>query len=325
MLHAFRCLPLAMRNGDLYRCYIYDFKRFSRFSAASSPDPTQESLRSLITIDYHRLEKGLSLRDCRVGFGRPAAEDLLRNTKTYLAEYGGDVITEIALNVLREYARFNGGHGVDVAWLTGELDQISAPTPAGSEPQGGTYVLGRDELLAKSKRDLSDFFASRHSIRDFSDEDVDPKLIEQAVGMALSTPSVCNRQAWRVHLFSDREEMTRALELQNGNVGFRHQINKLIIITCDLRCFVKNDERNQSWIDGGMFSMSLIYALHSLGLGTCCLNWAVPPWNDEMLRALGAIPENEVVMMFLAVGHLPEEFKVAQSRRRAIVDVLTAH
>ena len=48
----------------------------------------------------------------------------------------------------------------------------------------------------------------------------------------------------------------------------------LLIIAMDLKAFVPAHERYQHWIDGGMFSMSIIYALHSLGLSSCCLNWS---------------------------------------------------
>ena len=56
-------------------------------------------------------------------------------------------------------------------------------------------------------------------------------------------------------------------------------------------------ERNQGWIDGGMFAMSLIYAFHALGIGTCCLNWAVDSRTDRTLRSVVSMPDHEAVIM----------------------------
>ena len=67
-----------------------------------------------------------------------------------------------------------------------------------------------------------------------------------------------------------------------------------------------------------MFAMSLIYALHSLGLGTCCLNWCVNNTEDKLLREFIPIEDKEVVIMMIAVGNLPDEFDVPYSQRKPI-------
>ena len=68
--------------------------------------------------------------------------------------------------------------------------------------EGGIRVLERDEILQDAEIDLSRFFAKRFSVRQFSSEDVAPSLIRRAVAMAQKTPSVCNRQTTRVHLYT---------------------------------------------------------------------------------------------------------------------------
>jgi nitroreductase len=114
-----------------------------------------------------------------------------------------------------------------------------------------------------------------------------------------------------------------ALACQNGNRGFTEEIDKLLVVTSDLGSFVSPGERNQCWIDGGLFAMSLVYALHSLGLGTCCLNWSVEHEADRKLRQAAGIRESEAVIMMIAVGHLPEVLNVQQSPRKLVDDVLT--
>jgi nitroreductase len=68
--------------------------------------------------------------------------------------------------------------------------------------------------------------------------------------------------------------------------------------------------------------MSLIYALHSLNIGTCCLNWSVTYETDQALRRDAGIEDSETIIMMLAVGHLPDHFSVARSSRRKVEEIL---
>jgi nitroreductase len=82
-------------------------------------------------------------------------------------------------------------------------------------------------------------------------------------------------------------------------------------------------ERNEIWVDGGMFSMSLVYALHSLGLGTCCLNLCQNASEENRLRALVGITPHHSPVMMIAVGNIPETLSVAHSQRKLVKEVLT--
>jgi nitroreductase len=147
-------------------------------------------------------------------------------------------------------------------------------------------------------------------------------LVERAVTLAQKSPSVCNRQAWKVHVITAEDEKRKVLDLQNGSRGFGDQANKVLIVTVELGNFLTVGERNQGWVDGGMFAMSLVYALHSLGLGTCCLNWAVRHERDRQLKHEVDISNSESIIMMIAVGHLPDEFPVAQATRRNVKGML---
>ncbi|MBT9455300.1 MAG: nitroreductase family protein [Burkholderiaceae bacterium] len=188
--------------------------------------------------------------------------------------------------------------------------------------EAGTRLVRRNEIHAAAKHDLSAFFAQRYSVRQFAAEPVQAELIEQAVRMAQKTPSVCNRESGTVFVVTDKARMAELMALQNGNRGFGDQAGALMIITSRQDTFLSAGERYQAWIDGGLFAMSLIYALHSLGLGTCCLNWSVEPQADRALKAASGIPTDHAVIMMLALGHLPDEFRVANSPRRPLTEVL---
>jgi nitroreductase len=309
----------------LIRNYYYDFRRFFQWSSVNyKVIDTQTKLRALITMDYHRLEKGLALKQPKTGFGSDVIERLSKYLPDYINKYGIDETILITVNALQEYYDFNLKNGLDteiVKKTIGEVkNQISNQDL--DYKQGGTITVTRNSIWQSGKIDLKDFFNSRHSIREFSSQEVAMEEIEKAVKMAQKTPSVCNRQSCKVYMFSDEESKRKVLSYQNGNRGFGDQASKVLIVTSNLEHFTSIGERNQGWIDGGMFSMSLVYALHSLGLGTCCLNWSVTHYQDKLLKLEAGIPDSELVMMMIAVGHLPETLRVAQSPRKPLQEVL---
>lgn len=298
--------------------YWYDGRRFSKWSAAGGVK-SRDNFRALITMDYHRIEKALALRDPRPGFGAWLIPRLMNNIRRYRQAHGSDETVRIATNALRAFGEFNASFGVAQPEVDGFLNERCDENAIAC---GGVEDTSKDEILSASQHDLAAFFASRHSIRQFADEEVDMAVIELAVQMAMYTPSVCNRQTCKVHVFCRAEDKAKVLSYQNGNRGFGEQASKVLIVTSDLQGFASIGERNQCWIDGGMFSMSLVYALHSLGLGTCCLNWSVEKETDQGLRAAAGIGESEAVMMMIAVGHLPHQLRVAQSPRKDLSEVL---
>ena len=133
---------------------------------------------------------------------------------------------------------------------------------------------------------------------------------------------MCNRQTWRVLICQSEHAKAAALSLQNGNKGFGHLASHVLIVASDRACFASIGERNQPWIEGGLYAMSLVYALHALGLGTCCLNWSVDNQRDAELKQALAIPASYAIAMMVAVGTLPDIIPVAESRRLHPDDLL---
>lgn len=307
----------------LLRAAHYDWRQYRGNSGVLAPH-RREVLEASIIKNYHRIEKGLALRSPRLGFGQEAIELLLAETRGFIARFGPSRVTAEATQTLDEYLRFNAREGHPLGRLEAEIADLRLrhQDTLNCECGGGTLQITRETIQRDGRRDLRGFFATRHSIRQFSEQPIDMALITDAVVMAQKSPSVCNRQSGRVFVVSEKALQAKLLALQNGNRGFGDQADKLLIVGADLDCFLSVGERYQAWIDGGMFAMSLIYALHSLGLGSCCLNWSVEPESDRALRQAAGLPDNISIIMLLAVGHLPEALRVAQSPRRPLAEVM---
>lgn len=301
----------------------YDLRRYYKHSFVLRDPTTPEQMRYFLRMRYHTFEKGLAMPDPRPGFGQQKLAALLRVLDRYESQFGYDELVGIVVNVLTEYQAFNAGHRIVLEDLDARLAAYRARYPQIAEVErGGTIAVTRGDIEKYADLDFEAFARCRYSIRNYAPDPVGHDLIESAVRVAQKSPSVCNRQAPRVHVFTEKEKVDFVLSYQLGHRGFGHTIPCVMVITSDLQSYYKPGERFQAWIDGGLFTMSLIFGLHAQGLGTCCLNWNVTKEDDLRMREAVGIPDNEVVITMLAVGHLPETFSVAESPRRPLDEVL---
>ena len=296
--------------------YLYDLKLFWKYSGAFRGNSRQHRIARLIML-YHSLEKGLSLDSPRQGFGAEKVSALVIELKAYLKDFGReDVVVEHCLSALRSYSDHSSGMEISVK-VNQFLEDFDIP--AG---RAATTTVFKDRITAICDRfSFEEFTKCRHSIRNFSDDPVDEKDLYDAIRIAQKTPSVCNRQTSRVHILTG-EKKNQVLAIQAGSRGFSERIHAILIVTSDRRNFVSIGERNQCWVDSGMFWRSLVYALHSLQLGTCCLNWSLPRGRDIIGKRAAAIPEYEAVAMIIAVGHIPQQLEVARSNRLKLSDIV---
>lgn len=293
--------------------YMYDFIRYYKYAGWKAGN--RLSVRDFKAVKiYHRLEKSLSFRNRNAQSGRGAATDLVRQLKKSGVQSDAFTFHEkVGLKVLGNYLEVSSREGGD---KRDPLVEYWQKNKASAEKIGGILNTDISTLQQGKLENPEDFFSSRFSVRDFSQKNVPPEDLARAIDLALNTPSVCNRQAWFTYCLHSREGIDRALSLQNGNRGFGHEVPCLLLLCADLSAFDTAGERNQQWIDGGMYSMSLIWALHSLGYASCCLNWSKGPIDDIKLRKLVPIKGEHTVLMMLAVGLPRDDLKVCESARK---------
>jgi len=310
---------------NLRKNYGGDKYRFQKYSFEFGKKKTKRHAEADLIFFYHKIEKGLSLPDRRIGFGKKHINHLVSLLEKYVLNYGWDKMAFAAFNILYEYYHFNESQGLKLRKLYRKLKKIESTLPENEHLDiGGAFKITKNEIREKVNSNFRDFAWSRYSIRDFAEGEVSLNLIEEAVHIAQKTPSVCNRQSSKVHVYEGSKK-NEVLKLHKGGSAFARKANKILIVTSDLRDFRGVIERNQSYIDGGMYAMSLIYALHSLGMGTCALNLSITNNQERQLKRTASINDAETLIMMIAVGVLPEEFSVASSPRRNAQEVITIH
>lgn len=305
---------LTIRNFTIYKSFKYDKKRFKKYSDSFLMKRKNEIMGNIIK-HYHVFEKGLTMPETRLGFGQPKMIVLVNECLKYIELFGKDDIQlSHSVSVINEYLQFHEEHKHQLEPKT--IEAIQSLNVSFSEIKISTQPKSNKESYFEQRNASFDLFsATRHSVRNFSKENIPQDLLEKSLELAKKTPSACNRQSWRTHVYSDKAQISKILEVQGGNRGFGHLINKLIVITGELGVFGHAFERNQVFVDGGMYAMNLLYALHFNGIATCPLNCSTTPEKDRKLQALCGIEASEPFIVMIACGIPPDEFKLASSPR----------
>ena len=184
------------------------------------------------------------------------------------------------------------------------------------------FQLVKKNIFNHSDSSFKNFLKSRYSVRNFYGK-ISIKKILEAIEIAINSPSACNRQPSRVHIIKSKYLKREVLKLQGGNRGFGHLADKVLIVTAELSGYRDVSERNGVFVDGGLFSMNLLNALHYQKIAACPLNWYNSNTNDLKLRQLLSLPKSETVIMMIACGGLPNEVKLAYSKKNNINTIHT--
>ncbi len=311
---------LVIGNLTLIQLFHNDYSRFKKSAFRLNKNHNYEHIQALITIHYHSIEKGLSHKDVRLGFGKKAVNALLKDLREYKSKgYPLDNTRyKTGCSVLYRYIKIHEESKFDVNDIKESFYSIVGNT---NDNTGGYYQLTKEEVTRYKNSNFAELANNRYSVRNFSDQSIDPFLINSAIQISMKTPSVCNRQPWKVYIVKEKKLQKDLLIQQNGLNGFGENMDTLLVVTAKNSYFGGAEERNQGFIDGGMFSMSLLYALEHVGLAACALNADFNKKTDDQVRRLLDIKVNENLILFIAVGHYPSEFKVPMSKRENYEEV----
>lgn len=304
--------------------YNYDIKRYIKHSNTFHKFNSPEKIIGKIIYKYHVVEKGLTMPERRSAFGIPLITSLIEDCNLYIQEgYDtSDTHFRHAVKVLNEYLSVHTNNELKPEF-TEKINKLSENSEIKCSSE--QHKVSKEDYFKNSSASFEAFSKSRFSIRNFSAEDVDIDLIYKSIELAQKSPSACNRQPNRVHVISNKQLVSDIIEIQGGSRGFGHLANKLLILTSDISFFDGLEERNELYFNSGIFTMSLLLALHHFEIGACSLNWSTLKHKDLKLRDYVQIPESETITMIIACGHVPEELSIAISPRSTYKGITTNH
>ena len=324
LFHSNCCFNTAQNLRAILRLAelcIREFLFLKRVAGCIDILSNKESLKTQILLQAHCIEKGLSLRTPRKGFGIPLIQELLRYMTIYYNKFNDIAFLVDKCAILDAYIEFHKDDLSQIATVIVQyqkfLDLLNMDSPQIVKSIGGVYSFSNTENQRSRTKDFKEFAQSRHSMRYFDNHNVDiAGAVKKALSLAQCAPSACNRQPQQVYIFRGKAK-EQLLQYQRGSNAFLTEVDTLLLVTaCQSRyCF----DIHQSYIDGGLYAMNLLYSLHYYGLGTIPLSTALITSSERrsMTRDWG-IAENEVLILLIAVGGMPEKCRSNLSARKAV-------
>lgn len=307
---------------------LYEYYRFATNCARAKMSKSPEKLLSDILMISHALEKGLSIHIKKQGFGLAKLELLVKGIHTYVMKYGYSEKLLIPLSVITQYIAYQENQGLENSSLTASKEKYIETLELlkltkENLTKGGYLTLTKQNMLVLKKANFKDLCEHRYSFRHFSDERVTDEIIAEALEIAKKSPSACNRQSFRVHVYEGKQK-NDVLYSQGGARSFYKEANRAIIVTADMERYFIN-EVHLGYVDGSLFAMSLIYAFTYLGIATIPLTICQPLKILKKFASDFGIPSNEYPVLVIALGHYPEKAEVSMSERYPVTDFTKFH
>lgn len=272
----------------------------------------------LLRRNIHRLEKGLLMKPRREIF----AVDYIIETvdcykKTLQANQNSLIVEEElqwAYDVLQEYFSIVITHPKVEQAKTKFLSLKHLCNPK-------KYVPYKRDIKIPSPVTYEQFRKlsyRRRSVRWYLPKPVPRELLDQAIVVASLSPSACNRQPFEFRIFDQPELVQQVSALPMGTKGFNYNFPVVIAVVGKLGAYFSARDRHLIYIDASLVSMSFMYALETLGLSSCPINWPDIATREKKMSSLLNLELDERVIMLIAVGYPDPEGMVAYSQKKSL-------
>ena len=306
--------------------FLYDKNFYMLNKMYASKDNKGNGNGYNIIFNTHSLEKGLSHFKLRP-FGKNKIRIIIGLLKKQLSFENYERLFSFinGINSLREYKKVYEEH----KWIDNpeykEVSEFLAKYEKITEQKTGAYIMTKEELKNDYDIDYYKFIKSRHSTRNYKNIPLQIEDIKKAVNMAKYTASACNRQYIKVHYYPKGKMRQNVIDYSVGKGGFYLEGVNTFIITFDVNGLISVGERNQGYFNAGLFSTNFINAFHSLGIGTCFIQFCNSVEKEEKLKKLNEIPSNERIAVILYAGYYDDKSIFCVSPRKNFEEYFTLH
>lgn len=313
-LHTF--LKKAYYASKLVPYYFHWFKYDIKYSNLFN---TKKADLAGIMVASHVLEKGLTMPEFRSGFGYSRVRDIIARSSALIDKYGSDSIEiQSALKDLEQYLNI---HNEKEFKLPEDIEKgIIRLLKYKTIDTAPCHRIKAIDFF-KTATDFKEFAQQRHTVRWFSDKNIENSTLVEVVKLAQTAPSACNKQSTKVYVIGSEDAKAKVLNIQRGNRGFGHKANKILLVTSDMGCW-NFQFRTSAFLDGGIFVQNILYALHYHKLVACTMNAELSPNQIKQLSEIIGFAKEEIPIVFIAIGNAPEEFEYPGSQRIDVENVV---
>jgi nitroreductase len=312
--------------SSIEREFLYD-KNFYMFNEMyASKDNKGNGNGYNIIFNTHSLEKGLSHFELRP-FGKKKIEIIIGLLKKQLDFENYERMFSFinGINSLREYKKVYEEYKWTDKLEYKEVSEFLAKYEKIIEQKTGAYVITKEKLKKDYDIDYNKFIKSRHSTRNYKSMPLKIEDIKKAVNMAKYSASACNRQYIKVHYYPKGKMRQNVIDYSVGKGGLYLEGVNTFILTFDVNGLTGKGERNQGYFNAGLFSTNFVNALHSLGIGTCFIQFSNSVKEEEKLKKINEIPSNERIAVILFAGYYDDKSIFCVSPRKDFEEYFTLH
>jgi nitroreductase len=277
---------------------------------------------SLVIRNIHRIEKGLSMLERKPIFGLDYIEETLQNLKTVITTSSQGQI-KWYFDVLDEYFNTLPKEDARVCKIKIEYHKIQKPNvESPKDTFSGPKKISNYVKTSISFEQILEMASNRKSVRFFEERIVPRDLINKAISVGKMAPSACNRQPFKYYVIDDEAKVKKVSEIPMGTKGYSQSIKTFIVIVGNQSNFFDERDRHLIYIDGSLSAMSVIFALETLGLKSCLINWPDIGIKNSQMRKVLNLNEWDVPIVCLAVGYPLSYSKVPYSEKKPMKEII---
>ncbi|WNN91004.1 nitroreductase family protein [Gloeocapsopsis dulcis] len=271
----------------------------------------------LLRRNIHRLEKGLIMKPRRDIFATDYIEETVESYKNLVLSRNRNAVNselQWAHDVLQQY--------FSVVASEPTIDQAKEKflrlEPLCSNNPCVPYQRNLSNPSAVSYNQFLELCHRRRSVRWYLPKPVPENLLDQAIAAANLSPSACNRQPFEFRIFDEPALVQKVASIPMGTKGFNHNFPVIVVVVGKLRAYFSERDRHVIYIDGALASMSFMYALETLGLSSCPINWPdMEPQESQMAKLLNLEPDERAIML-ISVGYPDPDGMVPYSQKKPL-------
>lgn len=293
----------------------------------------QAFFENSMLVEVHSVEKGLGLRDTQPGHSAKPVINLLNKMFGYISS-GYDVnhfAFAETFRVITAYMDFQKQFDTSKFAAFPEIERKYTKlcekigeeylAATRSSLSAGSHIVTKDDMMQGATVDFDRLISSRHSIRMYDDRSIDADTLKKIIKLANKAPSACNRQPTEVYFSSNKEIVEKIDALITGSNGFKGETPNYMVVTTN-RARFHTVEQFQWYINGGIYLSFLTLAMHSLGIGSCIMQWKAFHKNENELKKLLGISKTEAIIAIVGCGYYQEETCCIYAQRKSIEDTL---
>lgn len=304
-----------VNNFKLKKQYKYDYKFYKNNYIISENNNLNKDKYYILYL-IHSIEKGMTNANPRP-FGVKKIEKLITLLDKVAIE-SDSFEYNMGMSCLKSYSKFYERNNFQNS-LEYNMVIEYIRNKEFNEYNVGSYEVSKDEII--NNFDYFKFLSSRHSIRAYSNKKISNRDINEAIKMVSLTPSACNRQMCKVYYISDDNKKNIVIKYGHGFGNFDKKSINLFIITFDVNSNISIGERNQGWFNSGLFAMNFVNALHSLGIGSCFVQFGNSSLEEKSLKNILNISESERIAVIISAGYYLSKSCVTYSTRKPLEDI----